>query len=267
MRVLKKYWKLLRYELKTLYKDSTNLFMIVYPFMMLGILGFLVPKMLEKVPAETSRSVSLIALALAFVVGSYISGVLLGFSLIENKDENTILSLAVTPASLSGYTVFKIAYGFVISFLSNLILLGGLKLFASGQYVIAPEGNTIGLLGNLGWSKVLVFSLVSSLFVPAVALVLGTYAKNKIEGFAFLKGGAIIIILPALTVLKTFQNELQYVLGILPNFWTVKAMMNAAMGYRGPSDLPFYGYMSIGALYFLLVFYLAFRNFQRKIQN
>lgn len=263
---LKKYLRLLKYEMRTLYKDSTNLFMIVYPFMMLGILGFLVPKAISSTGENTARIVMLVALTLSFVAGSYISGVLLGFSLIENKDENTILSLSVTPATLSGYTLFKITYAFVLSFLSNIILLGGLKLIANNHYVIGVQENSIRLLDNLAWDKVIIFSIVSSLFVPAAALFLGTYAKNKIEGFAYLKGGAIIILLPALTILKTFQNKNQYFWGILPQFWPVKAMMNAATLSKASDDLPFYGYMLIGAIYFVLIFLLTFRNFQKKIQ-
>lgn len=113
--------------------------------MMLGILGFLVPEIVGRSPQEAGKIVMMVALILAFVAGSYISGVLLGFSLIENRDENTILSLAVTPASLSGYTVFKIVYGFAISVLSNLILLGGLKLIAGNQYVIGSGEGALRL--------------------------------------------------------------------------------------------------------------------------
>ena len=85
----------------------------------------------------------------------------------------------MTPASLSGYTVFKIVYGFAISVLSNLILLGGLKLIAGNQYVIGSGEGALRLLDNLSWGKVLIFSLASSLFVPAVAFFLGTHAKTR----------------------------------------------------------------------------------------
>lgn len=267
MIALKKYLRLLKYEMKTLFKDPTNLFMIIYPFMMLGILGFLVPEIVGRSPQEAGKIVMMVALILAFVAGSYISGVLLGFSLIENRDENTILSLAVTPASLSGYTVFKIVYGFAISVLSNLILLGGLKLIAGNQYVIGSGEGALRLLDNLSWGKVLIFSLASSLFVPAVAFFLGTHAKNKIEGFAFLKGGAIVIFLPVLALLEVFQKGYQYLLGILPNFWTVKAMMNAAIQHKEPSDLPFYGYILVGTVYYALIFVYTFRKFLKKNQG
>ena len=66
--------------MKTLFKDPTNLFMIIYPFMMLGILGFLVPEIVGRSPQEAGKIVMMVALILAFVAGSYISGVLLGFS-------------------------------------------------------------------------------------------------------------------------------------------------------------------------------------------
>lgn len=111
------------------------------------------------------------------------------------------------------------------------------------------------------------FLLASSLFVPAVAFFLGTHAKNKIEGFAFLKGGAIVIFLPVLALLEVFQKGYQYLLGILPNFWTVKAMMNAAIQHKGPSDLPFYGYILVGTVYYALIFVYTFRKFLKKNQD
>jgi len=265
--VLRKYLELLKYEIKTLYKDSTNLFMIIYPFMMLALLAFLVPEIIKPANAETARIVLLIALSLSLMVGAYISGVLIGFSFIENKDENTILSIAVTPTSLSGYIMFKIVFAIIMSFFSNLLILGGLKLLASDHYVIIAGIKTIKLLDNLGWSKVLIFSFVSSLFVPAVALLFGTYAKNKIEGFAFLKGGALVIMLPVLTILKIFQNQFQYILGILPNFWPLKAMLNEATQSNDSSNLSYYGYMLIGIIYFALIFIFSFRNFRKRIHD
>ena len=154
-----------------------------------------------------------------------------------------------------------------MSFFSNLLILGGLKLLASDHYVIIAGIKTIKLLDNLGWSKVLIFSFVSSLFVPAVALLFGTYAKNKIEGFAFLKGGALVIMLPVLTILKIFQNQFQYILGILPNFWPLKAMLNEATQSNDSSNLSYYGYMLIGIIYFALIFIFSFRNFRKRIHD
>jgi fluoroquinolone transport system permease protein len=264
---MKKYLNLLKYEFKTIFKDSMNLFMIIYPFMMLGILAFLIPETIKSAGETASRVVLLISLALALVMGSYISGVLLGFSLIENKDENTILSIAVTPVSIKGYTFFKIIYAFLLSILSNIILLGGLKLFANEQYVIILGEYSIHLLDNLSWGKTLIFAIVNSFFVPTVALLLGTYSKNKIEGFAFVKGGAIFIMLPVLSLLNIFKNAKQYLLGILPNFWPIKAMMNEATMSSEQSNLNYYLYMLIGGLYFLIIFIFTFRLYLKRMKN
>jgi len=69
----------------------------------------------------------LIGFMLSISLGGYVTGAMLGFSLIENRDENTLVSIAVTPASVKGYTLFKFAYYFIFSFIGNLIMVGGLK--------------------------------------------------------------------------------------------------------------------------------------------
>lgn len=264
---MKKYLVMLKYEFKNMLRDSTSVFMIAYPFLMLFVLGFLVPKIIENTEANAVRITLLITLTMALAVGAYISGALLGFALIENKDEHTLSSIAVTPMQLSGYLIFKVVYFLVLSFLSNLILLGGLKLFASKAYVIEVGTATISLLDNLTWLHIIVFSAVNSLFLPALALLFASFAKNKIEGFALVKGGGLIIVLPVLSLLTVFQDAKQYLLGILPNFWSVKAMLNQATGSANPSNLPFYLYLLIGTVYYCGIFAVTYHIYIRKVKD
>ena len=253
---MKKIMALFKYELKTIVKEPMNLFMLIYPFMMVGIVAFLLPAIirsasLEGTPAATT--ILLIAFVMAINIGGYIMGALLGFSILENKDNKTILSISVTPLRLEGYVKFKLVYTYIFGILCNLIMLGGMKIFASDAYVIVYESVTVNLMDNLTWGHILLLSLVNSLLVIFVALVLGGFAKNKIEGFAYIKGGAILIMTPMLVLLGAFQDAKQYILGFLPNFWHTKAIFNVATSSDATSNLPFIVYLLIGsALMFTL---------------
>lgn len=265
---MKKYLRLLQYELKTMVSDAFNLFILVYPFMMLFLCGYVLPAILARTTPSGSSGQA-ISLLIGFIVlisiGGFMMGTLLGFSLLENKDENTLLNVAVSPVRVSGYALFKITYTYGMSFLSNLIMVGGLKWLASDAYTLTYGGITVRLLDAIGFHHVLLFSLVSSLIVPFVALLLASLAKNKMEGFAMVKGGGIFIMLPLLLLLPAFQDGKQYLFGILPNFWSIKAMLNLALpSVVHATNLTFGWYMVIGSIYPIGLGAWMLRVFLRK---
>lgn len=267
---MKKYMSLLKYELKTILKDSLSLIMIIFPLLIIFIMGVILPGILAKTTVSSSNATMnalLIGFVVAIAMGGFVMGAMLGFSLVENKDENTLVNIAVTPLTVSGYTVFKIIYSSVFAFFGNVVMLGGLKLIASDKYIIEIGGNAIRLLDTISIPELLVFSLVSALVVPMIAIVIGLVAKNKVEAFAVMKSFGLVVMLPGLSLLNIFHDGKQYILGIIPNFWTMKALLNEfyrALGLGSASDLPFYAYMIIGALYMLLVGYLSVKFFVKK---
>ncbi|MDD3958324.1 MAG: hypothetical protein PHO96_05495, partial [Candidatus Izemoplasmatales bacterium] len=133
---MKKYAGLLKYELKTLFKDSMTLFMLIYPVMMLFIMGFVLPEILEKTASADTNATTytlLIGFVVVLSIGGFISGAMLGFSLLENKDENTLVNIAVSPITVTGYTNFKILYTYLIAIMGNFIMVGGLKICATSK--------------------------------------------------------------------------------------------------------------------------------------
>ncbi|MDD4212368.1 MAG: hypothetical protein PHY42_03095 [Bacilli bacterium] len=265
---MKKYLKLFKYELKTILKDGMNLFMLFYPVLMFFIMGFLLPQILEKTGSLHTEGAS-IALLVSFTVilsiGGYIAGALLGFLILEHKDESTLLSIAVTPMSLSGYLTFKMIYTTILSFFGNIVMIGGIKLIASEAYTIEMGGLAIGLFDHIGWGDIILFSLVNSLIVPLIASFFGGIAKNKIEGFAYMKFGGFFIVLPALALLPFFSDWKQYLLGIFPNFWSVKAILIESLGSHQAADMNLYGYLAIGFVFQIIITVFCIKILSKKI--
>jgi hypothetical protein len=79
-----------------------------------------------------------------------------------------------------------------------------------------------------------------------------------------MKSSGLIIMLPLLTLLNAFMDWKQYLLGILPNFWTIKPLLNLVLSLDSSSNLPFYGYMIIGGAYALGLSLLAYRMFLKR---
>lgn len=265
---MKLYFNVLKYELKTILKDPMSIFLLLYPFIMLFFTGYLIPAILKQVTTPESQA-SAYTLLISFIVllsaGGFVTGGLLGFSFLDNRDENTFLAIAVSPMSIKGYTIFKTTYTFVIAFLGNLLMVGGLVLFAQDAYTITYQSIEIGLLSSLNFWHIISFCFVSSMVVPFVAMMIVVIAKNKIEGFAFLKSSGIFIMIPVLMLLDVFQDGKQYILGIIPTFWPTKALLNVALNHSGPSDLTYVLYLLIGFIYPLLLSVLAFVIFNRKV--
>lgn len=263
---MRKYINLLKYEFKTILKDATNLFLILYPFILLILIGLIIPLAFKKAGNIPAFGIILV-LVISLSVGGFVSGALLGFSLIENIDEKTILSIAVSPIRVEGYTFFKISYTYILAIISNLIIVGGLKLINNDVYIVQINNQTIHLLDNFSWLHIIVFSFVNGLLVPSVALLIASLAKNKVEGFAFMKSGGLFSLLPSLTLLNFFSDEKQYILGIFPNFWSTKAMINVAIHSKASSNLNYFIYMLIGSLYLIALLIITLKLFLKKVNQ
>lgn len=264
---MKKYFNLFMYELKTIVRDPLNLFLLIYPLFMLALIGWLFPTALIRGGVDQQGAAYALTMLITFVViiaiGGFVGGALLGFSLLENKDEKTINSIAVTPISITGYVIFKSIYSYFFSVIGTIILVVGIKLWAADAYSFTYNSLSFGF-DNLDYLQIIVFSFVSSLMVPATGMLIASVAKNKIEGFAFMKSGGIIFMIPALVLLDAFSDWKQYLLGLTPNFWPVKALLNAALNYQSPDDLPFWAYMVIGTIYMLALAIFSIIAFSRK---
>jgi len=95
---------------------------------------------------------------------------------------------------------------------------------------------------------------------------MGGIARNKVEGFAWIKGSGLLIFIPLLLVLPAFQGARQYILGVFPNFWAAKGLAMVLLKESDPSNLGFGLYLLIGAVYSLLLYTAAFRLFLKKQQ-
>lgn len=262
---MNKHLSLMRYETRTLIRDPFQLLMMLFPFLMLGLSTLAFPAIIRSIGEgneAAARVTMLLLLIMIMSFGTLITGAMGSFMLLEQKDEKTINTIAVTPIGISGYLVFKLIYLYVLAAVSIMLVMFGTAFFAKDAYSIGG----ISLFDNIGTWQLIVYSLVSGVFAPALALLQASVAKNKVEGFALVKGTGIIALLPMLIILDSFKGGLQYVLGIFPNFWSTKALFNDLIGTSSANDLDFIWYMVIGAVYSLLILVVSYKIFIKKIQ-
>ena len=110
----------------------------------------------------------------------------------------------------------------------------------------------------------ILFSLLSLMAFFPFSLLQSALAKNKVEGFAIIKGTGILALVPALMVLEAFQGKMQYVLGVFPNFWAIRGMFLKFMPIEMGTNLNFSIYLLIGGVYNIILLIFAYRLFLKK---
>ena len=140
---------------------------------------------------------------MAFFEGALFSGIIIGFMLLEEKDDNTIKAMLVTPLPFQTYVGYRVVVTMVIGF--ALILAEVLLI----NLVIPP------LL------PLLLITASAMLTGPISGLFFATFAENKVQGFALTKftGVAGLLILVAWFVPEPFQ----FIFGLFPPYWVNKA--------------------------------------------
>lgn len=260
-----KYLYMLLYEIKTIVRDAINLVMFIFPMIIIVLATIVFPRILESLDplnASVRQMTMLMLLIVILSFGSLFIGAMAAFMLIENKDEKTLNTIAVTPVGVDGYLKFKMTYIYIMTLLSNILVLAVTKYAAHDKYLIG----TISLFDNISMMDILLYSAVSALFVPLIALFQGALARNKVEGFALIKGTGIIALLPILIVLESFHGKLQYILGLIPGFWAIKGIMTKLFPLNNPADLSFHMYLLIGVVYNILILAAAYKLFLKKAE-
>ena len=259
---------MLKFELKNVLRDKMNFSMLVYPFLMLAMTVFLFPLIfkMEEMQGQGLEITMILVIVMLLSMGFMITGALLGFALLDNKDEDVLQTIAVTPISKKGYVKFKLVYTYIISVLSCFLMLAGTKLFASAEYALTYGEMTIYLFDSLTYLHILAFSFSSSLLVPAMGLSIVALSKNKIEGFAYMKASGFLILVPMLLVFPTFKGAGQYILSIFPNFWGTQGVLNLMLPnlFDSVASLNFYLYMLIGAVICVIYSILGYKLFLNK---
>lgn len=262
---MSKYISLLKYEAKTIIRDPVNLYMCLFPIVILILSSFVFPLIFESIDPMQGTILKITMLLLLIVIlafGSFFLAAMATFLLLEHKDEHTLNTIAVTPVGASGYLKFKMAYIYLMSVIGIIVILLGTKLIAGDKYVISG----VSLFDNIGILHIVSFAIVNGLFTPALGLLQSAFARNKVEGFAFIKGTGMLALVPALMVLEAFQGGLQYVLGIFTNFWAIRGMLLKLMPLESGASLSYPVYLLIGGVYNVILLIVAYKFFLKKTQ-
>ncbi len=166
-----------------------------------GLAALTTPWLADRFGADLADYNVLIA-SLLVLITPMLFGAVVGFLLLDQKDDGTLTALRVTPLSARGYLGYRIAIPVVLSVLMT-------------PAVLALSG-----FSGLSVAKQLVAALAAAPLAPAFALFVAGFARNKVQGFALMKAAGVINWPPMIAWFVS--SDWQLAAGIAPTYWPVK---------------------------------------------
>lgn len=230
-------------EIKKWSRDSMMGFMFIYPIIF-GLLGrYLLPWITKKYGFDFTPFNDLILVILVLIVPvSY--GALMGFSILEDRDDNVLINIGVTPLSIHKFLGFRLILVYLICVISTMFVIWFSKI------------------GDIPNKDMILISLLASLEAPIAGHLTNSFARNKIEGFAIMKAGSSIIIFPIVALF--FNNARELLFSFAPGFWSAKLISTIIKG--GGLYLSYNQYYYVGLTYMIILNILVYLLFIRKIR-
>ena len=163
-------------------------------------------------------------------------GMIIGFLLLDERDDQTLTALQVTPLSLRIYLAYRLGMPVLASVLLTVLVF------------------EIAGVGNVRAGELLLAAVAAAPLAPLFALYLAAFASNKVQGFALAKANGFLTIPPLIAWFVGAPYE--YLCGIVPTYWPVKLYWRMTEGV-------FDGWVFVGGIAFqFVVVGLLVRRFQ-----
>lgn len=176
-------------------------------------------------------------LAAAMAFSPVILGIVVGFMMIDERDGNIVQLMAVTPLGRSGYIVNRLFLAVMAAIIYALLSV----LFLD---IISVPFITICFMALLMGALTVIF-----------ALVLYTFADNKVKGLAYAKGLNIIVLFTFADIID--ESWMKIVSFLVPTSWTVRMINNP---YQ-MSNILFA--LMIYSIWMIAIFRIDYMNFER----
>ena len=232
--------KVILHELKHMTRDQMYVFFLFFEVVLIATASILLPYL----ETEVSLLASNLALINLLLMSGIIFGSISGFSMLDDMDDGVLFSLKVTPISLTSYIFFKLFLTFMFSSVATTALL-----------------IVTGLLFEMSLLHASMIIVLSSIQAPFIALIMASFASNKVEGFVIMKLTGLTLIGPIVSLFLTDWTEL--LLSIFPGFFPSRMLMMeiTTISYTFSSPVI---YFVLGSIVSSLWMFLLFRLYKKK---
>lgn len=198
---------LLKGDIKNMKRDIVLGATIAAPIIMAFFLRFIVPFAVqilrEKLAFDLTPFYPLL-IGVFLMLVPLLTGCMTGFVLLEDKDEKMLMYYAITPLGREGYLKYRIISPMLVSTILSFFLV--------------YFSNMI----SISFIKLVPIIFMASLEAVMIALFLGAFGENRVDGLAMTKALGVLIVVPVVDKLVDFKFN--WILGIFPTYWVPKAV-------------------------------------------
>jgi fluoroquinolone transport system permease protein len=203
-------------DLASIRRDSLLRWMFVMPLLLAALVRYGLPVLaawlVERHGFDLAPYSGLIG-SLLVMVTPMLYGTVIGFLLLDEKDDRTLTALQVTPLTPAGYLVYRLGMPSLLSVVMTVAVLS-----ASGVCTLGP-------------ARRLAVAVAAAPLAPAFALFLAAFARNKVQGFALMKAAGVINWPPLIAWFV--RSPWQWAFGLCPTYWPVKLYWQLDAGRGG----------------------------------
>lgn len=227
-------------DLRLLRRDGLLLYVAASPLLLAGLLRWELRSLTERLaPTIDLTAYYPLIMAAFWLVLPTIFGLMASFFILDERDEQVLLALRVTPLPAWVYLAYRVA---------SALLLNLVTVFLS--YWI------VGIV-RLSLGQLTAIALLMALNAPLFALLVVSFAEDKVKGLTLVKGFGLLTFLPAATPFVGRGWELA--LALIPTYWPLKATL--LLAEARPVGL----YLLLGLLWQLLLLALLVRRFTQRV--
>ncbi|MBE7555181.1 MAG: hypothetical protein HS126_29375 [Anaerolineales bacterium] len=230
-------------DAKNISRDPLLRWLVFYPLLLAGLIRWGAPLLTIRLMVQFQFDLTpYYPLLMSFVLlmTPMLAGMVIGFLLLDQRDDQTLTALQVTPLTLNGYMVYRLSLPILLSLVVTLLIF------------------PLAGLVEISLASLLLAALSAAPLAPFYALTLAAFAANKVQGFALTKALGVLLIPPLMAYFV--PPPWQWVFGLVPLYWPVKIF------WLLYADTPGYVfYVVIGLLYQLLLLFLLLRRFNKTM--
>jgi fluoroquinolone transport system permease protein len=228
-------------DAKSIRRDPMLKYVIFIPVPMVLVLRYGLPFLQARLLVTTGIDITpyyMLAMSFIGMVMPLLVGMVVGFLLLDQRDDRTLSALQVTPLSLNGYLAYRISMPMLVSVVMSVVVI-----------------KAAGII-EMGWLEAGVAALAAAPMAPLGALFLAAFSSNKVQGFALSKGSGVIMVPPLAAYFV--EGSWRWAFGLAPTFWPVRLFWALQTGEAGA-----WAYLVIGTVYQFGLVWLLLRRFNR----
>jgi fluoroquinolone transport system permease protein len=232
-------------DLKNVIRDRMFVFLFfAYPVMLILISRIIVHLIAPRIGDVFSLAENFSVLFMFFTIAiPMIYSFIVAFLILDERDEHLLTVLRVMPISRNSYLIYRMFF---------------MSLFAFIVLLIFPPLSGLVDGTQFSYPAYIPVALLFALFTPFLALLVSSFATNKVQAFAIFKISGTVFMLP---IFAFFLNlgDLKYIFSPIPNFWSLMSLDSVLQ--NGTLDIV---HLGIGFAYHIALLAILFYIFNKK---